>query len=182
MRKAVFLDRDGVVNRFPGKGKFVLNWTMFEFMPEVQESVRRLRQAGFFLALITNQSGVGRALMSMADLEDIHARMQEALAGDRLDAIYFCRHHPDEGCGCRKPSPKMIQLAVEEHGLDVAKSFLVGDSGRDIEMGRAAGCRTVLCRQNLPPSIESMEPRYQPHVFAKTLPEAVDWILSQSGA
>ena len=115
--------------------------------------------------------------MRLEDLQDIHARMQEALGEARLDGIYYCPHHPDEGCGCRKPSPEMIQCAAKEHGLDLAASFVVGDSGRDIEMGRNAGCRTVLCRRNLPPSIESMEPRYQPDVFAETLAQAVDWIL-----
>ncbi|MCZ7645171.1 MAG: HAD family hydrolase [Planctomycetota bacterium] len=179
-RKAVFLDRDGVVNVFPGPGRFVRSWAEFRFMPEVRAGLSRLRAAGFALVLITNQSGVGRGLMSLEDLHEIHRRMQDELGTERLDAIYYCPHHPDDGCACRKPSPAMIRQAVAEHGLDLAASFLVGDSGRDIEMGRAVGLRTTLCRMNLPPSIESMEARYRPERFSKTLAEAVDWILDEA--
>lgn len=179
LRKAVFLDRDGVINVFPGPGKFVLKWDEFIFMPQVQENLQRLRARGFFLALVTNQSGVGRGLMELGTLHEIHERMQKELNHARLDAIYYCPHHPDEGCECRKPSVFMLSRAAEEHALDLKRSFLVGDSGRDIEMGRAAGCRTALCRENLPPSIEAMQECYRPERLFKTLAEAVDWILAE---
>lgn len=177
LRPAVFLDRDGVINVFPGEGQFVRSWREFVFMPEVHASLQRLRERGFFLALVTNQSGVGRGLMAMEALDDIHHRMQEALGASRLDGIYFCPHHPDDQCACRKPSPHLLQQAAEREGLNLAKSFVVGDSGGDIEMGRAAGCRTVLCREKLPPSVESMKPQYRPDRLCRTLPQAVEWIL-----
>ncbi|MBI3831218.1 MAG: HAD family hydrolase [Planctomycetes bacterium] len=182
LRKAVFLDRDGVINVFPGPGKFVLKWDEFIFMPQVQKNLQRLRARGFFLALVTNQSGVGRGLMELDTLHEIHKRMQQELDHARLDAIYYCPHHPDEGCACRKPSAFMLQQAARDHALDLTRSFLVGDSGRDIEMGRAAGCRTALCREHLPPSIEAMQERYQPERLFKTLAEAVDWILAEDAA
>ena len=178
MRHAVFFDRDGVVNVFPGPGQFVLSWEMFSFMPGVAEQLIRLRQQDFFVALITNQSGVGRGLMPLTALHDIHARMQQQLDTQAFDAVYFCPHHPDDACGCRKPSPRMIQNACAEHGLDPAASFVIGDSGRDIEMGKAAGCRTILCRQNLP-NPANLKKEYVPDLLAPTLPEAVDWILAQ---
>ena len=178
MRHAVFFDRDGVVNIFPGPGQFVLAWEMFKFMPGVAEQLVRLRQHDFFVALITNQSGVGRGLMPLQALQDIHARMQTALGQQAFDAIYFCSHHPDEGCGCRKPSPQMIKSACDEHGLDPKASFVIGDSGRDIEMGKAAGCRTILCREKLPDPAK-LKPEYVANLFVRTLPEAVDWILAQ---
>lgn len=181
LQPAVFLDRDGVINRFPGEGQFVVSWDGFEFMPEVRPSLKRLRSAGYVLVLVTNQSGVGRGLMDLDDLHEIHEKMQAELGSEALDGIFYCPHHPDDGCDCRKPSTVMIQRAAEAHGIDLPKSFLVGDSGRDIEMGRAAGCTTILCRQNLPPSIGSMQKRYQPHAFARSLPEAVDWILDGMG-
>jgi histidinol-phosphate phosphatase family protein len=181
MRHAVFFDRDGVVNVFPGPGKFVLCWEMFSFMPGVPEQLARLRQHDFFLALITNQSGVGRGLMELDALHDIHGRMQGELGEQAFDAIYFCPHHPDESCGCRKPSPSMIQQACREHDLDPAQSFVIGDSGRDIEMGRAAGCRTVLCREALP-NPAALKPEYVPEQMAQTLPAAVDWVLAQFAA
>jgi D-glycero-D-manno-heptose 1,7-bisphosphate phosphatase len=177
-RPAVFLDRDGVINVFPGAGKYVLSWSEFRFMPEVRENLARLRKAGFFLTLITSQSGVGRGLMTQVALDEIHAKMQEALGTERFDAICFCPHRPDEGCPCRKPSPWMIQQAAQEHGLDLARSFVIGDTSRDIVMGRAAGCRTVLCRSNLPRLEDVSSEKRADRMFA-TLAEAVEWILSK---
>ena len=179
LRRAVFFDRDGVVNVFPGPGQFVLNWDMFEFMPGLPAGLERLRRHGFFLALITNQSGVGRGLMPLAALHDIHRRMQQELGQHGFDAIYFCPHHPDDGCECRKPSPEMIRHACREHGLDAKASFVIGDSGRDIEMGRNAGCATILCRGKLPRP-EAMKPEYRPSHMARTIEEAVEWILALS--
>ena len=176
LRPAVFLDRDGVVNVFPGPGQFVLSWKMFTLMPGVAVQLRRLREAGFFLALITNQSGVGRGLMSLEDLHEIHARMQQQLGDSAIDAIYYCSHHPDAGCVCRKPSPDMIQRACAEHGLNAAQSYMIGDSGRDIEMGRSAGCTTILCREALPRK-ENLKPAHVPDYMFKTLAESVDLIL-----
>jgi len=176
-RRAVFLDRDGVVNVFPGPGQFVLSREMFRFMPGVAEAIARLRRHGFFIALITNQSGVGRGLMPLSALHDIHDVMQQQLGEHAFEAIYYCPHHPDDNCGCRKPSPAMIQQACREHGLDPAASFVVGDSGRDIEMGRAAGCRTILCREALPKP-GALKPQYVPNHFSLDLGSAADWILS----
>jgi len=180
LKPAVFLDRDGVINIFPGPGKYVLDASQFKLMPQVRESLARLRQAGFFLALVTSQSGVGRGLMTRDALDEIHARMQEGLGTEKLDAIYCCPHHPDEGCPCRKPSPWMIQEAARTHGLDPSQSFVIGDSGRDIAMGRTAGCRTILCRENLPRPEEIPPDKYPDRMF-QTLAEAVDWILEEHG-
>jgi len=179
-RRAVFLDRDGVVNVFPGDGEFVKSWAEFHFMPRVQEQLLRLRAAGFFLSLATNQSGVGRKLMTLETLHEIHRNMQAQLGAAQLDHIAYCHHHPDDGCACRKPSPQMLCEPAEQFGLDLSKSFLIGDSGRDIEMGRAAGVRTALCREKLPPSIEAMQPKYRPERLFRTLPEAVDWVIAEA--
>ena len=176
MRKAIFLDRDGVVNIFPGDEKFVLNWSAFQFMPGIREQLKRLRAHGYFLSLATNQSGVGRGLMTLESLHEIHTNMQTALGSEALDAIYFCAHHPDECCACRKPSPHMILQSCADHNIDPRQSIMIGDSGRDIEMGAAAGCRTILCRENLPIR-ENMKPQHRPDQMFKTLSEAVDWIL-----
>ncbi|HEY3323473.1 MAG TPA: HAD family hydrolase [Planctomycetota bacterium] len=178
LRRAVFLDRDGVVNVWPGPESFVLKWELFSFMPDVSAQLLRLRKAGLFLALITNQSCVGRGLMSLEELQKIHARMQAELGAAALDGIYYCPHAPDAGCSCRKPSPEMILRACEEHGLSAQESFMVGDSGRDIEMGRAAGCHTILCRENLP-VLEKMKPPHRPEYMARTLADAVDWIVKR---
>jgi histidinol-phosphate phosphatase family protein len=172
-RPAVFFDRDGVINVSPGDGKFVLTWDMFRFARGAATQLRRLRRAGFSLVLITNQSCIGRGMLTLDALHDIHRRMQEALGGSAFDAIYYCPHHPDAGCTCRKPSPALILRACAEHGLDPKASFMVGDLPRDIEMGRAAGCRTVFCGKGAGDS--------HPDHAAKTLRGAVDWILKPYG-
>jgi histidinol-phosphate phosphatase family protein len=183
LRKAVFLDRDGLINYFPGVDKFVLSWAQFRFLPRAGENTMRLKEAGFFLALVTNQSGVGRGLMPLAELENIHARMQEALGAGRMDAIYYCPHSPSDRCICRKPSPVLIFKACRDHGLDPAQSYFIGDSPRDIQAGLAAGCRTVLC--GAPVAVQARgqgQPsaiHVQPHQVCETFSEAVDWILAQ---
>jgi histidinol-phosphate phosphatase family protein len=177
VKKAIFLDRDGIVNIFPGEDKFVLSWSAFCFMPELRDNLKRLRAHGYFLSLATNQSGVGRGLMTLETLNEIHANMQAELGTEAIDAIYFCPHHPDDGCACRKPSPRMILQSCAENGIDPRQSFMIGDSGRDIEMGTAAGCKTILCRANLPIR-ESMKPQHRPDQMFKTLRESVDWILA----
>jgi len=136
-------------------------------MPGAAAQLRRLKRAGFFLVLVTNQSGVGRGLLTLDALEEIHRRMQAALGRNAFDAIYACPHHPQTGCPCRKPSPQMILRACSDHGLDAAASFMVGDSVRDIAMGRAAGCRTVF---------RGTAAHGADHA-ATTLRGAVDWIL-----
>lgn len=176
-RKAIFLDRDGVVNIFPGADKFVVQWSDFKFMSGLREQLRRLREREFFIALITNQSGVGRGLMTLDALHDIHARMQSELDAEAFDAIYFCPHHPDDACLCRKPSPEMIERACREHNLDSAQSWMIGDSGRDIEMGRAAGCKTILCREHLPEP-GKLKPHHRPDFMFQSLKEAVDFIFA----
>jgi len=193
LRPAVFFDRDGVINVSPGVDRFVLSWEEFRFVPGAAAQLRRLKERGFFLVLVTNQSCVGRGLMTRETLEDIHGRMQAALGQSAFDALYYCHHHPQAGCRCRKPSPWLILRACAEHGLDPRASFLVGDSMRDIEMGRAAGCRTIFCGefrghdpdfqtagQSRPPAGWGvMSPECRPDHQARTLRAAVEWILGQ---
>ena len=179
LQKAIFLDRDGVINVCPGDAQYVLNWSGFRFMPDVRMALKRLRAQGYFLSLATNQSGIGRGLMTLESLHEIHANMQRELGTEAFDAIYFCPHAPDAGCACRKPSPGMIQQSCAEHGLDPRQSFMIGDTSRDIEMGAAAGCTTILCRQNLPDR-DSLKPAARPDQMFKSLTESVDWILSRT--
>ena len=143
---AVFLDRDGTM---APDVPYCHRPEDLNLFPGVAEAVRRLNQAGFKVIVVTNQSGIARGYFTHETLADIHAKMERdlALAGARLDGIYYCPHHPDEGCDCRKPKPVMLFQAALDHGIDLANSYLVGDSSIDIQAGRAAGCRTVLVTQ-----------------------------------
>jgi histidinol-phosphate phosphatase family protein len=141
-RRAVFLDRDGTVihdleyPRDPDKVWLV---------PGAATALARLRGAGFALVLISNQSGMGRGLITQREAELVHERMIAVLAdsGVRLDGVYYCPHAPDAGCGCRKPAPGLVRDAASRLGIDLGRSFMVGDKPGDIEAGRRAGCRTV---------------------------------------
>jgi histidinol-phosphate phosphatase family protein len=148
VRGAVFLDRDGVINRLL-PGDYVKRWEEFEFLPGVVEAIRTIRETGRLVVVITNQQGVGKGIMDLDDLDLIHRRMadQLRLAGAPLDGVYACPHLAGDGCDCRKPNDGLIRRAVAELGIDAGASYMVGDSPSDLEAGRRAGCRPVLIGQ-----------------------------------
>ncbi len=144
LRKALFLDRDGVVNVSPGDG-YVLDWRGFRFADGIFEAMKIARERGYALVLVTSQQGVGKGVMTQAALDDIHQRMQSELAaqGIAFDAIEACTHLAGT-CDCRKPSPLMIEHAAAGLEIDLAASWLIGDHDRDIQMAANAGVpRTI---------------------------------------
>ena len=140
---AVFLDRDGTVIVDAG---YPSDPAQVQLLPSAAAGLARLKQAGFKLVLISNQSGIGRGLVSPADAERVHDRLVDdlAAAGVTLDGAYYCPHAPADACACRKPSPELIFRAARELEIDPARSFMVGDRVSDLEAGRRAGCRTIL--------------------------------------
>lgn len=139
LRPAVFFDRDGVVNVSPGDG-YVLRWEDFHFAPGIIEALALCHERGYATILVTSQQGVGKGLMTQAALDELHSNMQRELAphGAALDGIYACTHLAGT-CTCRKPSSEMIFRARDEHGIDLSRSWLVGDHDRDIQMAINAG-------------------------------------------
>jgi D-glycero-D-manno-heptose 1,7-bisphosphate phosphatase len=144
----VILDRDGVLNREADGNGYVREPAQFHWLPGALEGLTILRRAGVHLSVATNQSGVGRGLMSAADLAAVHARMQaEAAAhGGALDAVLVCPHAPLEACACRKPAPGLIQAAIARAGIAAHASLVVGDDERDLEAARRAGVAAALVR------------------------------------
>ncbi len=143
MHKAVFIDRDGVVNSDEGH-YYIYKPEDFVFNPEIENSLLILREAGFKLVLVTNQGGVAKGEYSNNEVEKLHEYMQFHLKGmgAEFDAIYYCPHHDSiSECDCRKPKPGMILKAIEDLNIDPTKSYLIGDSDRDIEAGKAAGLK-----------------------------------------
>lgn len=143
-RPAVFFDRDGVVNESPGNG-YVLRWEDFHFTPGIFKALALCQARGYATVLVTSQQGVGKGLMTQASLDEIHSNMQAELAAHAasFDAIHACTHLSGT-CHCRKPSPAMIFHARDELGLDLTRSWLVGDHDRDIQMAINAGVpRTI---------------------------------------
>jgi D-glycero-D-manno-heptose 1,7-bisphosphate phosphatase len=149
--RAVFLDRDGVINRpivIDGKPYPPRSPAEFELLPGVIEACLRLRATGFFLVVVTNQPDVGRGTLDRATVEAIHAEMRCRLPLDLVKVCYHAGEKYGEPCGCRKPKPGMVFDAARELGIDLATSFLVGDRWRDVDCGKRAGCRTVFIDWN----------------------------------
>ncbi len=145
-RPAVFFDRDGVINvPPPPEQRYITHPSGFVLMPGIAESFRILNEAGWPVVVVTNQKCVATGRLTEEGLAAIHLRMRELLAeqGARVDDLRYCPHSGDPPCACRKPAPGMIFAASQALGLDPCRSWLVGDQLRDLQAGRAAGCRTV---------------------------------------
>ena len=153
-QKAVFLDRDGTINKYVG---YLRNIDDFQLLPGVAEAVRLLNTSGYLAIVVTNQPVIARGEVTVPQLQEMHNKMETLLGaeGAYLDAIYYCPHHPDHGypgevealkinCDCRKPKPGMMLRAAEEFNIDLSQSWMIGDGENDIKAGKAAGCRTVL--------------------------------------
>lgn len=172
LRRAVFLDRDGVLNR-----TFVVNGVPhppsslgeLEILPGVVEATKLLREAGFALIVVTNQPDISRGTQTRAVVDQINAALHDAL---HFDAVYMCTHDNADNCNCRKPRPGMLLTAAKDHNLDLANSVMIGDRAGDVEAGFRAGCRTVFVAAGYgrPP-----DPPAQHTV--SSLREAVSWII-----
>ena len=153
-QKAVFLDRDGTINKYVG---FLRKIDQFELLPGVADALRKINASGYLCIVVTNQPVIARGEVTVPELEEIHRKMETLLGleGAYLDGLYYCPHHPHKGyagevpelkieCSCRKPKPGMLLKAAEDFNIDLGKSWMVGDGENDILAGQNAGCRTAL--------------------------------------
>ena len=138
--KLVILDRDGTINE--DRDDYVKSADEWVPVPGSLEAIARLNHAGWHTVIATNQSGLARGLFDMAALNAIHERMNRELAmfGGRIDAVFFCPHHPDDRCSCRKPLPGLFSMIGERYGIDLSETYVVGDSHGDLQAGAAVGC------------------------------------------
>jgi D-glycero-D-manno-heptose 1,7-bisphosphate phosphatase len=174
MARAVFLDRDGVINRAvvrAGKPHPPRNIGELEILPGVAEALKRLHNAGFKLIVVTNQPDVTRGIQTRSVVEKINAALQSRLP---IDKFLVCYHDDKDQCACRKPKPGALLLAAQKNDIDLKASFMVGDRWRDIEAGRRAGCKTILIDYHY-----AEKKRVEPDYRACNLAEAADWILEQ---
>jgi D-glycero-D-manno-heptose 1,7-bisphosphate phosphatase len=144
-RPFVVVDRDGTIN-VEHPGRYVLEPDDFELLPGSLEALRRLRDLGLPIAVVTNQSPIGRGWIDAAKLEEIHTRMRALLEDLELTGIYVCPHAPEDGCACRKPGTELLLRAAAEIGSEPAAGFFVGDKRSDIDAGRRAHMTTILVR------------------------------------
>ena len=174
-RRAVFLDRDGVINRplvRDGKPYPPLRVEDLEVLPGVPEALVRLRDAGFRLVVVTNQPDVARGAQRREVIDAMHSRLARTLP---LDEFRVCDHDDHDGCECRKPKAGLLEASAREGGLHLPASFMIGDRWRDVEAGRRAGCTTIFIDWGY-----ADRPPEHPDVIVRSLPEAADWILSRS--
>jgi D-glycero-D-manno-heptose 1,7-bisphosphate phosphatase len=144
--KVIFLDRDGVINEYPGDGRYVTKVAEFKFIPGSIKAIRRFNEAGFKVFIISNQAGIGKGLYSQQALERITQKMIRNLRRRRarVDGVYYCIHREEEACSCRKPNTALLQKALKEHRIRPRVSFFIGDSLRDIETAKRFGIKSVL--------------------------------------
>ena len=176
LRRAVFLDRDGVLNRTflrEGQMRPPASLAELEILPGVPEALNALRASGYSLIVVTNQPDVARGISSMALVEGIHERLSRTLP---LDAILACFHDDRDECDCRKPRPGLLLRAARELDIELALSAMVGDSWRDVEAGKRAGCRTFLVHRG------PGTPTAAYDVRVGSLAEAASIIIGRSGA
>jgi D-glycero-D-manno-heptose 1,7-bisphosphate phosphatase len=147
MKRAIFLDRDGVINR--ERGEHTWNLEDFEILPDVPAALEALKAAGWLVVVISNQSGVGLGLYTLKEVERLHGYLHHRLGNAPPDAVYYCPHHPQQGrCLCRKPGGLLFERAIARFGIDPRASLMVGDRERDIAAAAAAGVRGVLVPSN----------------------------------
>jgi D-glycero-D-manno-heptose 1,7-bisphosphate phosphatase len=177
MNRAVFLDRDGVLNRKPPEGQYVTRWEDLEFLPGVDHAIALLKRAGFRVIVVSNQRCVAKGLLSLRDLGLIHKQMLAALAAANatIDEVYFCPHEKYPPCNCRKPRPGMLLSAAQDHGIDLVSSWMVGDSDIDVQAGKNAGCKTARIVNSGEPTNGNAD------LFAGSLYEAVQKLLAAEG-
>jgi D-glycero-D-manno-heptose 1,7-bisphosphate phosphatase len=175
-RRAVFLDRDGVINRsLVRNGKPYAPRTVAEFrlLPGVAEAVAELRAARYLVIVVTNQPDVGHGLISWATLDAMHALLRQKVA---VDDVYVCPHRQDEGCACRKPKPGLLRRAMARWGVEPAGSIMIGDRWNDVVAGKKAGLYTAFIDRKYAEALVE-----EPDVIARSLPHAVAQILTRRG-
>lgn len=174
--KAVFLDRDGVLNQAvvrDGKPHPPANAAELVLAPDAKSALQELKAHGFLLLVVTNQPDVAKGITTQAAVAEINRKLASELP---LDDVFVCYHQDSDNCACRKPKPGMILDSARKHNVDLPESFMVGDRWRDIEAGQNAGCRTIF----IDCGYEERQPARPPDATAHSLKEAANWILHAS--
>lgn len=182
-RKVIFLDRDGVVNKYPGDADYVKSWSEFNFLPGAKSALKKLADAGFVIFIISNQAGVGKGIYSKEALDLITKNMLDELnkGGIRICGVYYCTHRPEDDCSCRKPNTGLIDMALSGLGdkglIKPSDIYFIGDAIIDVETGRKAGLKTILIFSGKEKSENKNNWRVLPDFTATDLSAAVDEII-----
>lgn len=179
--KAVFLDRDGVINRYPGDKNYVTRQKEFRFLPRSKDAIARLYKNKYKIFIVSNQAGVGKGIFSRQTLDCITKKMLEAIkaSGGKIEKVYYCTHRPEENCSCRKPKAGSIARIKKEYPIDLKSSYFIGDTIRDVHTARAARCKSVLVLSGKEKLRNRKNWEAQPDFVFPDLYQAAEFILKQ---
>lgn len=178
LNQLIILDRDGVINY--DSPEYIKSPDEWHPIPGSLEAIKALNDAGFSIIITTNQSGIGRGYFNCATLDAIHQKMLAAIekAGGKITKIYYCPHHPDDNCQCRKPKTGMIDQLQKDFEVDISKAFLIGDSWKDVKLGLSIGCQPLLVKTgNGQTVLVEHENHLQNVIVVDDLSQAANWIL-----
>ena len=177
--RAIFLDRDGVINKYPGDTKYVTNWKKFRFLPRAKKAIAKLHQNGFKIFVVSNQAGVSKGIYSQKTLDFITKNMRSAIrkAKGEINEVYYCIHRKEQNCPCRKPKAGLIERAKAKYSINLKQTFFIGDTIRDIETGKRAGLKTILVFSGKEKPENKNSWQVLPDFTACDLREAVNLVL-----
>jgi len=177
--KVIFLDRDGVINKYPGDKLYVTSLKKFRFLPGAKKAIALLSRAGYRIFVASNQAGVGKGTYSQKTLDTITIKMLQEIerAGGKIDKVYYCTHRKDAGCSCRKPRPGMLKKAASEFKFNIKKVYFVGDTIRDVLTAKNAGCKSVLVLCGRDKLSDQKNWEINPDLIFRNLKSVADFLL-----
>lgn len=183
LMKIIFLDRDGVINKYPGDKFYVTSFKKFYFLPGAKKAIAKLTKAGFKIFIASNQAGVGRGIYAQRTLDAITAKMLSGIesAGGRINKIYYCTHRKDACCSCRKPKPGLLKQAAREFKFNLKNAYFIGDTIRDVITAKSCGCKSILllCGKEKLANKKNWEAK--PDFIFRNLKAATDFITKDQG-
>ncbi len=180
MEKIIFLDRDGVINK--DRNDYVRSWAEFDFLPNVFVALRKLKELGYKVIIISNQAGVSKGLYTETSLAEMTEKMLERIKRNSgsIHAVYYCNHRDEDNCSCRKPKIGLFKQALMGKSVDLNETFFIGDSQRDIEAGRNLGCKTILVLSGHTKTEQEVANfKFRPDFIAVDLLDAVESVIEK---
>jgi D-glycero-D-manno-heptose 1,7-bisphosphate phosphatase len=184
--KVIFLDRDGVINKYPGEKKYITAWKDFRFLPGAKKAIVNLYKNNFELFVISNQAGVGKGIFAQKTLDIITKNMLRKIgeSGGKIAGVYYCIHSPEMNCSCRKPRAGLIYRARRKANkrINLKDTFFIGDTIRDVHTARAAGCKSILVLSGKEKLSNRKNWETQPDFIFKDLFKAAEFIINNTNA
>ncbi len=179
--KIIFLDRDGVINKFPGFGNYVTQWSEFHFLPNAIRATKLLVDAGFEIAVISNQGCVARKLITKTNLSKLTRRMLNIIKknGGRIHGVYYCYHQTSDECDCKKPKTSLFKKAIKGRQINLGSTYFIGDSEEDMQAGENLGCQKLLVLSGRLKRSNVKSLSVKPDVIKKDLWSAAQWIVKK---